>query len=183
MHTAADKIMLLDEVVSTAFASWQLYTAGEDKFSKWPKEWRSRPDYIGYTTLRVLLGNSLINACYTLVDSGKRSYSMHHAIKDPDLIVTPPANRECEKCLQLRSKIATYRNNITAHVNAKRTQADWGQFAGIKKEEIKSFVFSARNVVEALGKANLDLHFIPSSRMPFQENFREYCRSMIDHQN
>ena len=180
MLSAERKIWLLDEVVSTAFASWHIYIAGYDKCNSWPEERRNRAAYTGYTTLKALLSHSLMAACYALVDSGQRSYSLHHAVQDPTLVVTPLAKLECESCLRLRSKIATYRNNVTAHVNDKRTQKDWAQFADIKNGEIDAFLLSARTVVEELGKANLDAHFIPSSRMPFQEDFREFCRVLLD---
>jgi len=180
MLSAEHKIWLLDEVVSTAFASWHIYIAGYDKFNDWPEEQQGLAAYTGYTTLTVLLSHSLMSACYALVDSGQRSYSIHHAVKDPTLVITPLAKRECENCLILRSKIATYRNNVTAHVNTKRTQTDWAQFADIKNAEIDAFLLSARTVVEELGKANLGVHFIPSSRMSFQGDFREFCRVLLD---
>lgn len=180
MLTTKDKILLLDEVVSTACASWRIYIAGYNKFNDWPEECRGQSAYFGYTTLRAVLSHSLMVACYASVESGKRTYSMHHAIKDPELIVTPLAVTESEKCFRLRSKIATYRNNVTAHVNNKKTQADWGQFADIKNGEIDAFLSSARTVVEELGKANLGVYFRPSSYMSFQQNFREFCRAMID---
>lgn len=180
MLSAEHKIWLLDEVVSTAFASWHLYIAGYDKFDNWPEERRSQAAYTGYTTFRVLLSHSLMSACYKLVDSGQRSYSIHHAIKDPKLVITPLAKLECENCLILRSKIATYRNNVTAHVNDKRTLTDWAEFAAITNAEIDSFLLSARTVVEELGKSNLDVHFTPSSRMSFKGNFREFCRVLLD---
>lgn len=174
------KIWLLDEVVSTAFASWHIYIEGDKKFSDWPKERRSRPEYYGYTTLKVLLSHSLMASCYALIDTGKRSYSMHHAIKDRDLIVTPVAKQEYEKCCDLRSKIATYRNNVTAHVNSARTQEDWAQFAGIKNDEISAYLRSARTFVEELGRTNLGEDFVPSSRMLFKRDFRAFCRVIVD---
>ncbi|WP_299812367.1 hypothetical protein [uncultured Roseibium sp.] len=173
-----DKIWLLDEVVSTATASWRIYIAAYNKFSDWPEERQNSPEYSGYTTIRALLSHSLMSACYASVESGKRSYSMHHAINDPDMIVSPLAKIECKNCLDLRTKIATYRNNITAHVNTKRKQAEWANFADIKNGEIDTFLKSARTVVEELGKSNLDATFIASSRMSFQRNFREFCRVM-----
>jgi hypothetical protein len=108
---------------------------------------------------------------------------MHHAITDPDLAVTPMAKRECENCLGLRTKIATFRNNVTAHVNTKRTQANWAEFAGIKNGEIDAFLKSARTVVEELGQANLGPQFVASSRMPFRRDFREFCRALLDRTN
>jgi hypothetical protein len=130
--------------------------------------------------INALLSHSLMASCYALIDSGQRSYSMHHAVKDQTLVITPLAKQECESCLRLRGKIATYRNNVTAHVNAKRTQEDWAQFANVKNGEIDAFLLSARAIVEEFGKANLGAHFVPSSRMPFQEDFREYCRVLLD---
>ncbi len=180
MLSAERKIWLLDEVVSTAFASWHIYIAGYDRFNNWPDEWQDRAAYTGYTTIRALLSHSLMSACYTLVDSGRRSYSMHHAVHDQKLIITPLAKQEFESCLRLRGKIATYRNNVTAHVNAKRTQKDWAQFADIKNGKIDAFLLSARTVVEELGKANLGAHFVPSSHMSFQGDFREFCRVLLD---
>ncbi|WP_306260395.1 hypothetical protein [Pararhizobium sp. IMCC21322] len=174
----SDKIWLLDEVVSTATASWRIYIAAYDKFSVWPVERQDSPEYNGYATIRALLSHSFMSACYASVESGKRSYSMHHAINDPDLIVSPLAKMECENCLGLRTKIATYRNNVTAHVNTKRKQAEWANFANIKNGEIDVFLRSARTVVEELGKSNLGVHFLASSRMTFQKNFREFCRVM-----
>ncbi|PCI04631.1 MAG: hypothetical protein COB78_10080 [Hyphomicrobiales bacterium] len=183
MLSIKNKIWLLDEVVSTAFGSWHIYLAGHDKFSDWPEECRSQSAYRGYTTLRSLLCHSLMVACYALVDSSNKAYSLHHAVKDPDLIVTPMAVNKCENCLRLRSKIATYRNNVTAHVNNRRTQSEWAQFANIKNGEIDAFLLSARAVVEELGKVNLGTEFVPSSRMPFQRDFNEFCRVIIDNKS
>jgi len=180
MLSAERKIWLLDEMVSTAFASWHIYLTGYDKFKNWPEERRGHAAYTGYTTLRALLSHSLMGACYALVDSGQRSYSFHHAVRDSTLAITPLAKQECESCLKLRNKIATYRNNVTAHVNAKRTQEDWAQFANIKNAEISAFLASARTVIEELGKANLNAQFIPSSRMSFRGDFREFCRVLLD---
>ena len=175
-----EKIWLIDEVVSTAMASWQIYVEGDKKFSNWPKERQKQPEYVGYTTLKALLSYSLMASCYALVDTGKRSYSMHQAVKDPELFVTPVAKQEYEKCCDLRSKIATYRNNVTAHVNSTRTQSDWAQFAGIKNGEISAFLQSAHKFIEELGRANLHEGFVPSSRMLFKRDFRAFCRVIAD---
>jgi len=178
-----EKIWLIDEVVSTAMASWQIYVEGGKTFSDWPEERQSQPEYYGYTTLKSLLSHSLMASCYALVDTGKRSYSMHHAVKDPELIVTLVAKQEYEKCCNHRSKIATYRNNVTAHVNSARTQADWAQFADIKNNEISEFLRSAHKFVEELGRANLHEDFAPSSRMLFKRDFRAFCRVIGDREN
>lgn len=175
-----EKIWLIDEVASTAMASWQIYVEGDKNFSDWPKERQNQPEYCGYTTLKTLLSHSLMASCYALVDTGKRVYSMHHAVNDPDLFVTQAAKSEYKKCCDLRSKIATYRNNVTAHVNSARTQADWAQFAGIKNSDISAFLQSAHKFVEEIGRANLHEGFVPSSRMPFKRNFHAFCRVIVD---
>lgn len=105
---------------------------------------------------------------------------MHHAVRDRELIVIPAALQACERCCDLRNKIATYHNNVTAHVNSARTQAHWAQFADIKNGEISDFLYSARTFVEELGRANLHEGFIPSSRMPFKRDFHTFCRVIVD---
>jgi hypothetical protein len=175
-----EKIWLLDEVVSTATASWHIYILAYDKFSNWPDDLQDGPEYTGYTTVRTLLSHGLMSACYAAVDSGQKSYSIHHAKDDPALVVSELARRESKRCLKLRPKIATYRNNVTAHVNTKRKQSDWAEFADIKNGEIDTFLNSARAFVEELGKANLGSHFLASSRMQFQHDFREFCRALLD---
>ncbi|HEY8594567.1 MAG TPA: hypothetical protein VIL84_04920 [Devosiaceae bacterium] len=174
-----EKIWLLDEVVSTAFASWLIYLEGHEKFADRSEEEQTRPEHNGYTTLKALLSHSLMAACYALVDTRKNSYSMHHAVKDRDLIVTRVAEQACEKCCDLRRKIATYRNNVTAHVNSTRTQADWAQYADIKNGEISDFLQNARTCIEELGRANLHKDFVPSSRMQFRSDFRAFCRVIV----
>jgi hypothetical protein len=173
-----EKILLIDEVVSTAVASWQIYVEGDKEFSGWPDERQNSPEYRGYHTIKNLLSHSLMGACYALVETGRRSYSMHHAVKDQDLIVTQTAKTEFQNCCNFRGKIATYRNNVTAHVNATRTQSDWAQIAGIKNQDISDYLLSAHNFVEELGRANLSNDFVPSSRVRFKRDFRAFCRVM-----
>lgn len=170
----------MDEVVSTAIASWRIYISAYNRFSDWPMERRNSPEYDGYLTVKALLSHSLMTACYASVETGKKSYSLFHATNDPDLIVSPLAKAECESCLQLKPKIAVYRNNVTAHVNTKRTQTDWADFAGIRNGEIDAFLESARTVVDELGRSNLNVRFLSSSRTSFQHEFREFCRVMQD---
>jgi hypothetical protein len=122
--SAREKIMLLDEVVSTATASWRIYIAADHKFSDWPESRRDNPAYTGYTTIKALLSHSLMSALYASMEPGKHSYSMRHAVEDPELIVTPTARNGFKCCLLLWPKIAIYRNNVTAHVNTKRKQTD-----------------------------------------------------------
>lgn len=161
-------------------ASWQIYVEVDKKFSDWPKERQSQPEYYGFTTLKALLSHSLMASCYALIDTGKRSYSMYHAVEDQGLIITPMVKQEYEKCYGLRSKIATYRNNVTAHVNSARTQADWAQYADIKNSDISDYLRSAHKFVKELGRANLGEDFVPSSEMQFKRNFRAFCRVMDD---
>lgn len=178
MLTVKERVLLLDEVASTAFGSWQIQIALHDKFSKWPEDDQDHPAYTGYTTMRVLLSHSLIVACYALLDSNPKAYSFCHAVNDPDLKVTDKALSEYEECVKLRGKIATYRNNVSAHVNSRRTQSDWAMLAGIKNREFDVFIRNARSVVTELGKANIDSDFIPSSHMAFYSDFHEFCRAM-----
>lgn len=174
------KVLLIDEVVSSAMASWQIYVEADEKFSDWPHEKQSQPEYCGYFTLKSLLSHSLMASCYALIDTGKRSYSMHHVVKDPGLVTTQVAKQEYEKCYQLRSKISTYRNNVTAHVNSTRTQSDWAQFAGIKNSDISDFLRSAHKFVKELGRVNIGEDFVPSSEMQFKRDFRAFCRAIGD---
>lgn len=172
------KVLLIDEVVSSAMASWQIYVEADRKFSDWPIEQQNRPEYLGYFTLKSLLSHSLMASCYALIDKGKLSYSMHHAVNDSELIVSLMAQKEYEKCSDLRSKIAIYRNNVTAHVNSSRTQSDWAKHAGIKNRDISEFLLSAHQFASELGRANLGGDFIPSSEMQFKRDFRAFCRVM-----
>ena len=149
-----------------------------DKFSDWPEELQDTPEYNEYRTINVLLSHSLMSTCYAFLESGKKFYSLLRAIEDPYLVVTPLAKSECDKCCQLRPKIAIFRNNVTAHVNVKRRQTDWADLAGIKNGEIDAFMQSARTAVEELGKSNVHPEFVASSRTTFQHNFRKFCRVM-----
>lgn len=180
MLSPREKILLLDEVVSTATASWRIYIVAFNKFSDWPEGRQDSPEFNGYVAIRTVLTHGLMSALYASIDSGKRSYSMHHAIQDPELIVSKLARSECENCLKLRAKIATYRNNVTAHVNTKRKQTDWADFAGLTNGEIDAFLKSARTVVEELGTANTRVHFLASSQTTFQRDFHEFCRVLLD---
>jgi hypothetical protein len=174
------KVLLIEEVVSTAMASWQIYVEADKKFLDWPHEKQSQPEYCGYFTLKSLLSHSLMASCYALIDTGKRSYSMHHAVKDRELVISPAAKQEYENCCNLRGKIAIYRNNVTAHVNSSRSQSDWAQFADIKNRDISEFLRNAHQFVKELGRANLHEDFVPSSEMQFKRDFRAFCRVISD---
>lgn len=58
------KIRLLDEVVSTAIASWRIYIVVDKKLSTWLDDERKTPEYEGCCTLKVLLCHSLMSAWY-----------------------------------------------------------------------------------------------------------------------
>ena len=178
MLSVEEKILLLDEVASTARSSWQIYLAAHVHFSDWPDKHRQVPAYLGYRNLENLLSASLMTACYSLVETGKRSYSLHHAVKDAVLRVSSDVRMHCESCFVLRSKIAKYRNNVVAHVNASRTQSDWAKAAGIVNSEIDDFLFNARAAVERLSRDNLGDAFVPGVTRPVQGEFHAFCREM-----
>ncbi len=171
-----EKIKLLDEVVATAIASWRIYIVVDAKFSTWADDERNTPEYEGCCTLKVLLCHSLMSACYASMDQAKTSYSLHRAIADPDLVISPEAKEKFGQCKAFWPKIAKYRNNVTAHVNLKRTQSEWADFANIKNGEIDAFMKNARIIVEELCKANLGVRNLSSSRNSFQKEFRDFCR-------
>ncbi|MEP3919367.1 hypothetical protein [Ascidiaceihabitans sp.] len=178
MLSIEEKILLLDEVASTARSSWQMYLAAHAHFSTWPDENRQKPAYLGYRNLENLLSVSLMTACYSLVETGKRSYSLHHAVSDADLRVSSEVRMNSTNCFDLRSKIAKYRNNVVAHVNATRTQSDWAQAAGIVNSEIDDFLFNARAAVEGLSRDNLEGAFVPGVTRPVQGEFHAFCREI-----
>ena len=84
----------------------------------------------------------------------------------------------CTNCFDLRSKIAKYRNNVVAHVNATRRQSDWAQAAGIVNSEIDDFLFNARAAVEGLSRDNLEGAFVPGVTRPVQSEFYDFCREI-----
>ncbi len=178
MLTVKEKILLLDEVASTARSSWQIYLAIHSHFSSWSDEHHLHPAYFGYRNLENLLSGSLMTACYALVETGKRSYSLHHAVSDADLEVSSEVLSNCMCCFDLRSKISKYRNNVVAHVNATRSQADWAQAAGIENKEIDDFLFSARAAIEGLSRDNLEDAFVPSVTRPVQDDFYAFCQEI-----
>ena len=112
MLSVEEKVLLLDEVACTARSSWQIQLAMHDDFISWPNEDRWQPAYMGYCNLRNLLSVSLMTACYALVETGKRAYSLHHAVSDPTLHISATVRQHCDVCFGLRSKIAKYRNNV-----------------------------------------------------------------------
>lgn len=174
--TPDEKIRLLDETVSTAIASWRIYILVDEKYSAWAEDMYNTPEYDGCRTLRVLLCHSLMSACYASMDRGNKSYSMYHAVKDKDLVISPMAKEKFDQCDSLWPKIATYRNNVTAHVNNRRTQSEWADFAGIGNGEIDAFAKSAPIVIKELCRANLGVRNLASSRRSFQQEFRDFCR-------
>lgn len=175
MLSVEEKIWQLDEVVSTAFGSWQIYVTAYNKFNDWPEKRREHPAFSGYETIRNLLSHSLIVACDALLDSGKQSYSFHHAMNDPELKITSEATAEYQACLKFTKKIGIYRNNVSAHINDRKTQAEWAQHANIKNGEFDIFIRSARATITELGKANINTNFVPSSKSPFAYEFNEFC--------
>ncbi len=179
MLSVEEKILLLDEVASTARSSWQIYLAAHEHFSAWPDEYRQNAAYLGYRNLENLLSVSLMTACYSLVETGKLSYSLHHAVSDTALSVSPDVRKNCARCFDLRTKIAKYRNNVVAHVNASRTQSVWAQAAGLLNSEIDDFLFNARAAVEGLSRDNIDDAFIPCVTRPVRSDFHAFCRTIV----
>ncbi len=180
MLSVKEKLLLLDEVASTARSSWQIHLVAHETFSDWPLEHHSHPAYLGYCNLKNLLSASLMTACYSLVETGKKSYSLHHAVSDPSLNISPKAQRHCEACFALRSKISKYRNNVVGHVNAKRTQSNWAQAAGILNRDIDDFLQHSRAAIEELSWINLGEEFVPGVTMPVRRHFREFCRILSE---
>ena len=84
----------------------------------------------------------------------------------------------CANCFVLRSKIAKYRNNVVAHVNATRTQSKWAQAAGLVNSEIDDFLFNARAAVEGLSRDNLEDDFVAGVTRPVQGEFSAFCREI-----
>lgn len=176
MLSVEEKILLLDEVASSARSSWQIHLIGHERFSNFPKEHDQHPAYLGYCNMRNLLSVSLMTACYALIDTNNKTYSLHHAVEDQDLRISDSVVKNCDVCFTMRRKIAKYRNNVVAHVNAKRTQSDWAQEAGIVNGEIDTFLHSAREAIRQLAQDNIEEGFIPVVDMPVREFFLEYCR-------
>lgn len=179
MLSVKDKILLLDEVASSARSSWQIYLAAHENFADWPLQERSDPAYLGYCNLKNLLSISLMTTCYSLVETGRRAYSLHHAITDPSLSVSSEARKYCQDCFDLRAKISKYRNNVVAHVNSRKTQADWAHLAGISNGEIDNFLQNVRAAIEELSIHNLEHGFAPCVSMPVQDHFRAFCRMSV----
>lgn len=176
MLSVEEKILLLDEVASTARSSWQIHLIGHERFSAFPEEHRQNPAYLGYCNMRNLLSVSLMTACHALIDTNPKTYSFHHAISDKDLQISSSVRNHCAVCFSLRKKIAKYRNNVVAHVNSKRTQSHWANAAGIRNGEIDEFLHSARAAVEELARDNLEHGLAPVITMPVRDFFFEYCR-------
>lgn len=168
--------MLLDEVASTARSSWQIQLAMLDDFAHWPKTYRGHPAYFGYRNMTNILSVSLMTACYALIETGSKSYSLHHAMKDDALKVSSEVRQNCDVCFELRGKISKYRNNVVAHVNTTKSQSDWADAAGIRNGEIDRFLQSARTAIEILCHDNIGGGFSPVVTMPVQRDFREFCR-------
>lgn len=180
MLSVEQKILLLDEVASTARSSWQIHLVGHERFSGFPEEHKQHPAYLGYCNIRNILSVSLMTACYSLIETNKKTYSLYHAVSDKDLQISSNVKRNCEICFALREKISRYRNNVVAHVNAKRTQSDWAQAAGIQNREIDDFLYSARVAVEELARDNLEEGLAPVVTMPVRSFFFEYCRAITE---
>jgi hypothetical protein len=175
MLSVEERILLLDEVASTARSSWQIHLIGHERFSDFPEEHRQHPAYLGYRNMTNLLSVSLMTACYALIDTHPKTYSFHHAVSDKDLQISSTFKEHCDVCFSLKKKISKYRSNVVAHVNAKRTQSDWADAAGIKNEEIDEFLHSARAAIEELVRDNLGGFLAPVVTMPVRDFFFEYC--------
>jgi len=175
MLSVEERILLLDEVASTARSSWQILLIGHERFSNFPEEHRQHPAYLGYCNMTNLLSVSLMTACYALIDTHPKTYSFHHAVSDKDLQISSTFKEHCDVCFSLKKKISKYRSNVVAHVNAKRTQSDWADAAGIKNEEIDEFLHSARAAIEELVRDNLGGFLAPVVTMPVRDFFFEYC--------
>jgi len=180
MLSVEERILLLDEVASTARSSWQILLIGHERFSNFPEEHRQHPAYLGYCNMTNLLSVSLMTACYALIDTRPKTYSLHHAASDKDLQISSTFKEHCDVCFSLRKKIAKYRNNVVAHVNSKRTQSDWADAAGIKNEEIGEFLHSAKAAIEELVCDNLEQRLAPVVTMPVRDFFFEYCREITN---
>lgn len=109
MLSVEERILLLDEVASTARSSWQIHLIGHERFSDFPEEHRQNPAYLGYCNMRNLLSVSLMTACYSLIDTNRKTYSFHHAISDKDLQISASVKKHCDICFSLRETIAKYR--------------------------------------------------------------------------
>lgn len=180
MLSVEERILLLDEVASTARSSWQIHLIGHERFSDFPEEHRQHPAYLGYCNMRNLLSVSLMTACYALIDINRKTYSFHHAILDKDLQISASVKKHCDVCFSLREKISKYRSNVVAHVNSKRTQSDWAEAAGIKNEEISEFIHSAGAAIEELVRDNLGQGLAPVVTMPVSNLFFEYCQEITN---
>lgn len=180
MLSVEEKIILLDEVASTARSSWQIHLIGHERFSDFPEEHRQHAAYLGYCNMRNLLSVSLMTSCHALIDTNQKTYSLHHAISDKDLLISSSVKKHCDLCFSLRKKIAKYRNNVVAHVNSKRTQSDWANAAGIQTDEIDEFLHSAKAAIEGLTRDNLKQGLAPVVTMPVRDFFLEYCRVIAD---
>lgn len=180
MLSVEERILLLDEVASTARSSWQIHLIGHERFSDFPEEHRQNPAYLGYCNMRNLLSVSLMTACYALIDTNRKTYSFHHAISDKDLQISSNVKKHCDVCFSLRGKISKYRNNVVAHVNSKRSQSDWADATGIKNEEIDEFLHSSKAAIEELVRDNLEQGLAPVVTMPVRDFFLAYCREITD---
>lgn len=180
MLTVTEKILLLDEVGGLARSAWQIHLSIYEEFCDWPSSDQLNPAYLGYINLRNILSVGLMTSCYSLIETGSRSYSLHHAMSDSSLKISLEARSHCDKCFELRQKISKYRNNVVAHVNSKRSQADWAQASNISNGEIDRFIESARFAIEELSKDNLEGDFSPCVTMPVQDHFRAFCRLSVE---
>lgn len=184
MLSVEEKVLLLDEVAQTARSSWQIHLVAHEIFSEWPVERDQHPAFLGYCNHRNLLSYSLMTACHSLIETSKKAYSLHHAMSDDSLKVSSEVRQNCEICFSHRKSISTYRNNVVAHVNARKTQSAWAAAAGIKNGDIDDFLQSARAAVEGLARDNLGAGFVPVITMPVRFHFQEFCRviaAQIDH--
>lgn len=176
MLSTPEKILLLDEVTNTARASWQIIVIGDNDFRDCPRGGPYEMAYLGYHTVKNLLSVSLMSACYSLVDTGKRSYSFHHAEHDASLKISTKTKAHFERCFEYRGRIATYRNNVVAHVNNRRSQSDWADFAGIKHQDIDTFLDNALAAVLELARDNSVSERALGVTKPVRSYFHEFCR-------
>ena len=104
MLSVEERILLLDEVASTARSSWQILLIGHERFSEFPEEHRQHPAYLGYRNMTNLLSVSLMTACYALIDTNPKTYSFHHAISDKDLQISSTFKEHCDVCFSLKKR-------------------------------------------------------------------------------
>lgn len=60
MLPVEERILLLDEVASTALSSWQIHLLGHERFAEFPEEHRQHPACLGHRNVTNLL--SMIGA-------------------------------------------------------------------------------------------------------------------------